>query len=268
MFVSDYHIHSNFSGDSNENLDKIVKKALELNLKEIAITDHEDYASPQQLEGFTLNHEIYFNTLQKLKEKYIKEIDIKKGIEIGIQPQIRDFSKKIIEIYKPDFVLCSMHTVDFMDVGTSEYFQGKTPNEAHKRYFESILESVKNYDAYSVFSHLDFITRYGGKDYRNLDLKVHMDTIEEILKTIISKGKGLEINSSGFRYGEDRFYPSEEILKKYFKYGGEIITIGSDSHKAQDLCKNFKEIYDFLDRNDIKYITSFNQMKPYFTKIK
>lgn len=40
MFYSDYHIHSRFSGDSREDLDEILKKAISLGLKEIAITDH------------------------------------------------------------------------------------------------------------------------------------------------------------------------------------------------------------------------------------
>ena len=33
MFYSDYHIHSRFSGDSREDLDEILKKAISLGLR-------------------------------------------------------------------------------------------------------------------------------------------------------------------------------------------------------------------------------------------
>ena len=39
MLFSDYHIHSKFSGDSKEDVDKILEKSISLGLKEIAITD-------------------------------------------------------------------------------------------------------------------------------------------------------------------------------------------------------------------------------------
>ncbi|MGL5100661.1 MAG: PHP domain-containing protein, partial [Fusobacteriaceae bacterium] len=90
MFISDYHIHSDFSADSKENLDAIIEKGIELGLQEIAITDHYDLDSPQEQEGFILDIPRYFQKLQETKEKYKEKIDIKVGIEIGSQPQIYD----------------------------------------------------------------------------------------------------------------------------------------------------------------------------------
>ena len=43
---SDYHVHSSFSFDSEETLDNIIKKAVSLNMKQIAITDHQDFNWP------------------------------------------------------------------------------------------------------------------------------------------------------------------------------------------------------------------------------
>lgn len=36
---SDYHIHSNFSFDSDENMENIVKQAVKLNMPQICITN-------------------------------------------------------------------------------------------------------------------------------------------------------------------------------------------------------------------------------------
>lgn len=43
---SDYHIHSEFSFDSEEKIDNIISKAIELKMNQIVITDHEDFNWP------------------------------------------------------------------------------------------------------------------------------------------------------------------------------------------------------------------------------
>ena len=40
--LSDFHVHSKFSADSDENLENIINKAISLNMKDICITDHQD----------------------------------------------------------------------------------------------------------------------------------------------------------------------------------------------------------------------------------
>ena len=267
MILSDYHIHSKFSGDSKEDLDAIVEKSIELGLEEIAITDHHDLGSPQEPLGFILDIEKYFQKIKEIKEKYRKKIDIKIGIELGIQPHIYKESKELIESKEWDFVLCSLHTVEGFDVSLPDYFVGKNKKEAQNRYFQDVLDSTKNFREYSVMSHLDFISRNGGEKFKGFKYSEHYEIIDEILKTIIEKNRGIEINTSGFRYGENRTYPDFEIVKRYFQLGGEIVTIGSDSHKKEDIGKDFKKVYDFLESINVKYISSFNMRENSFKKI-
>ena len=59
--------------------------------------------------------------------------------------------------------------------------------------------------------------------------------VTEILKRAIQDGKGIEVNTSSHRYGLKDTQPSVDILKLYRSLGGEIITIGSDSHKPEHL---------------------------------
>ena len=37
MILSDYHLHSEFSGDSIQNIDELILKAISMGLEEIAI---------------------------------------------------------------------------------------------------------------------------------------------------------------------------------------------------------------------------------------
>ena len=48
MYRSDSHVHSEFSGDSKEKLEKIIEKAKELKMDEITITDHLDLDFPME----------------------------------------------------------------------------------------------------------------------------------------------------------------------------------------------------------------------------
>ena len=47
-----------------------------------------------------------------------------------------------------------------------------------------------------------------------------MDIIDEILKTLIHRGKALECNTAGFKYGLGHPHPQEEILLRYRELGG------------------------------------------------
>ena len=48
-------------------------------------------------------------------------------------------------------------------------------------------------------------------------------------------GKGIELNTGGFKYGLGHPNPCEDIIKRYKELGGEIITLGSDAHKCESL---------------------------------
>ena len=83
----------------------------------------------------------------------------------------------------------------------------------------------------------------------------------------IYDGKGVEINTSSFRYKLPDLTPSSYILKRYKELGGEIITTGSDSHNPAQVAHEFKRIYKGLEEMGYKYICTFDKMKPNFIKL-
>lgn len=268
MFINDYHVHSEFSGDSNEKLDEIFNRAIEIGLKEIAITDHLEYDIKDMTEKWVLNLEKYSRKILEYKEKYKDKLEIKLGVEVGVQPHTREYLEQQVEKYPFDFVIASTHAIDRLDLAWGELQATRNKVELQQYYFETVLRNVRDYNKFCVYGHLDFVTRYGGPEYRGLDYKANFDIIDEILKTLISKGKGIEINTSGFRYKEDRFYPCTDIVKRYFELGGEVLTVGSDSHIKEYLSMDFDRVYGFLNSIGVKYICSFENMKPIFNKLK
>ena len=109
---------------------------------------------------------------------------------------------------------------------------------------------------------MDIIRRYD--PLGNYPFKYLKAIITEILKTVIADNKGIEINTSSYRYGIDDLTPSRDILKLYKELGGRILTIGSDSHKKEHLGAFIDKTKDELKSLGFKEFCTFDQMKPIF----
>ncbi|MGL4796431.1 MAG: histidinol-phosphatase HisJ family protein [Paraclostridium sp.] len=261
----DYHMHSNFSGDSQTDMEDMIKRSIDLGLKEICFTDHVDYDIISDV-PFETNYDDYFKMLDYFKNKYHNKISIKKGIEMGVQSHIINDCSNDIQKYPFDFVICSLHAINRVDLYNGTFFDNITQNQAYESYYTELYNIVKNYKDYSVLGHLDLIKRYGNYE-SELDDKLFSDILESILKEVIYNGKGIEINTSCFRYGLKDLTPSRYILQMYKDLGGEIITTGSDSHIPAQVAFKFDYIYNQLKDFGFKYISTFDSMKPSFIKI-
>lgn len=267
MFYADYHMHTLFSSDSTTPVVDMIEQSVKIGLKEIAITDHVDFDFPDMQYPFLVDYTEYNRTLQNFKELYKNKINILIGVEIGLQPHVKNMIKDLCKNHY-DFIIGSTHCVDKKDICAGDYFDNKEQKEAYRRYFEDVLNSVKLYDCFNVYGHLDYINRYGDFIDKTLDTTEYMDIIEEILRVIIQKGKGIEINTSGFRYGLGHTHPQMPVLKRYKELGGEIITIGSDAHTPQYIASNFDMAYKMLEEVGFEYLTVFKDKIPKFLRLK
>ena len=98
------------------------------------------------------------------------------------------------------------------------------------------------------------------------------DDSTELMETQIEQGikddKGIEINTSSWKYGLSDTQPSRAILKLYRDLGGRIITVGSDAHKKEFLGDHFDDAYAILkDEIGFSEIATFDRMQPVFHKI-
>ncbi|MBT2214783.1 histidinol-phosphatase HisJ family protein [Virgibacillus dakarensis] len=253
----DYHVHSTFSADCDTPMEESIKKAIEIGLKEICFTDHIDYDYPDRSIIFDLDLAQYNRKLTKLQEKYAKQITIKKGVEIGVQPHLLSRYSQLTASETFDFVICSMHTTNKQDLHSGEFFTDKSVDEAYTAYYNELLYCVKHYKQYQVLGHLDLVKRYT----RERATKGFREVIAEIFKVIIPEGKGIELNTSGVRYGLESGMPSADILKVYKELGGEIITLGSDSHTSRTIAFQFNDALALLQTLGFRYITTFEKGK-------
>ncbi|CAH2213007.1 histidinol-phosphatase HisJ family protein [Tepidibacter aestuarii] len=266
QFIIDSHIHTDYSPDCKAKMEDIVIQAVELGLKKIIFTDHVDYDSPDELFGGEIDYNEYMKEIKYLRDKY-KEIEILMGVEIGYQPHLNNKLDKFIKSYPFDFVICSMHSCDGLDLYNGDFFKGKTQRQSYMNYFESIKRCIENYDNYDVYGHLDYIVRYGNFDNKELKYEDFKKIIDEILGLIIEKGKGIEVNTAGFRYNLKTTHPNIDILRRYIEMGGKVITLGSDAHRPNELCSDFEKTIKILKGIGVNKIAQFKNRVPSFIEI-
>ncbi|MDD6328076.1 MAG: histidinol-phosphatase HisJ family protein [Lachnospiraceae bacterium] len=272
MIFPDYHLHSKFSSDSDTDIYDIIHTARQRGMTSICLTDHYDMDFPSLPEApgmdFNLDIDTYYTCLKNIQAELSKDFDLRIGVELGIMPETIDKLNTYVNEHPFfDFIIASVHLVDGMDPYYPRYFEGKTEHQAFLRYFESILYFAKKYNAYDVCGHLDYIVRYGKNKANNYNPVDYYDIFNELFKTIIPKGKGIELNTGSLYKDLDFAHPHPKLLKMYKEAGGEIITIGSDAHKIEFIGYGFDKAREFLLSNGFKYYCTFKQRKPTFHKL-
>lgn len=285
---ADYHLHCEYSDDSNEPMENQIQKAITLGLDEMCFTDHVDYGIKRDWddpEGIIIRHAIehgkevdlvlanvnypkYFEALNMYQKKYASSISIKKGLEFGIQSITVDAYEKLYASYQDDldFILFSMHQVNNLEFWTQDFQKGKTQKEYNDEYYKEIYQTMQMFHHYSCLAHLDLMARYDENGIYPFENE--KDIIAEILKYAIRDGKGIEINTSSWKYGLKDTQPSRAILKLYKDLGGKIITVGSDAHETKYLASHIKDAYAILKNEiGINEICTFDHMQPIFHKI-
>lgn len=260
----DQHMHCNFSGDSDALPEDMIKAGIAHGLSGICFTDHLDYDYPEEPNIFLLDFDNYFKALSDLREKYTDKISVNIGIELGLQPQAAGQNLAVAEKYPFDFIIGSSHVVNHMDPYYPEFFAERNEDEAYMEYFESVLENINSCVDFDVYGHIDYVVRYGPNKNAFYTYEKFKDIIDEILTQLISKGKGIEVNTGGFKYGLGHPNPTEDIIRRYRELGGEIITMGADAHVPEYVAYEFDKTAQIIKNCGFKYYTVFKNRKAEF----
>ena len=265
----DCHMHSSFSADSDTSMEDMIREAICRGLTGICFTEHldPDYPPTPDNEIFELDLDGYRKTLFRLREKYQKELQIHFGIELGLQPHLHDYFHELLATMPFDFVIGSSHVVHGYDPYYKEYFKGREESACYREYFESILENLHAFSEMDVYGHIDYIVRYGPNQNKYYTYERYQDILDEILRTVIARGRGIELNTGGFHYGLGEPNPCRAVIRRYRELGGEIITIGADAHGPEKIAYDFDKAASILADCGFKYYTVFQNRKPEFVKL-
>jgi len=230
-FPPDYHIHTPFSCDGNYNeMAAACEAAVARDLREIAFTDHVDFG-PADPPGY-FRPVAYLAEIERCRARYGDRLTIRAGVEVGEPHIFARAARAVLATGNFDFILGSAHYADGMQVAWKEPFFEQPLRQAYEAYFRQVVRLAAEGD-FDVLGHLDLVKRDARKFGKVYDgPEPYADMIRTALRSLVERGKGLEINTSPLHMGQPEPCPSLQVLRWYRELGGEILTFGSDAHTA------------------------------------
>ena len=257
--TADFHNHTSFSSDCKIPMEEMIQKGISLGMTHLCFTEHMDPDYPVSGDGLTflLDTDAYRSRFLELKEKYSSNIELLWGVELGIQPHLYEQLHTYASSYPFDFIIASSHVLYGEDPYYPSFFEQRKEATVYADYFKDILTNIKHFSDFDVYGHLDYIVRYGPNKDARYSYEAYRDIFDEILKTLVQTGKGLEVNTGGLKYGLLDLHPLREVLKRYRELGGEIITVGSDAHSPDYLQHQFSFVREVLTSLGYRYYSVF-----------
>lgn len=270
MILTDFHTHSYCSDDGTASIYEMALAGAEKGVSIMCITDHVDI---DYFETGGLNPDC-FSHWGKIKEEYARaveklqgRIDLRLGIEFGEANHAPELAESIASTGELDFIIGSLHNVrDYPDFFCIRYKSEKECRELVDRYIEEHFE-LAELGFFDVLGHLGYTKRYMKRRGFDIGLEGHEDRLWELFRLLIQNGKGIELNTSGLRDTTGSTFPEKHVLKLYREAGGEIITVGSDSHRTEDVGANIEDACELLREAGFEYVTVFKKRKPEFIKL-
>lgn len=254
-FLTDMHSHTTFSHDGKNTPAKMLEEAQKRGLAFYGVSDHFDYdydlslvSEEERLALQNGDEAEYFHTLRHLQEDYEGVMNVALGAEFGFsekhEVQCRYLST--YEKYRPDYVINSVHGQDGKDYARYDFTKDK--KTTYKEYLRIVRASLDAPYPYDIVGHIGYVARYVPFKDRDFSFAEFGTEIDDILQTIIQKGKILEVNAKTKTLPDDAV-PDWDLVKRYFALGGRLISYGSDAHevgriaeKRELIVKTLKEI--------------------------
>ena len=291
----DNHNHCQFSFDGKRtSVEATTTEAIRKGLGGLCFTDHCDFFVPPM----KANHEDYVSEVFDVDARN-QEIDrvnalvhtgeildrskpenrdvvipegfkVFKGIEIGVQKSEREKIAKHLAEHSFDEIIASVHYLDDTDPFWGGYYEGKTWRYAYGHYLEALYdEMVWLGDRFDIMGHYDYVTRYAPYPECSILYKDFPDILDSILRYLAENGKALEINTKTYQDFKGRTpVLDKNILMRYRELGGEIISLGSDSHDADRVGFNVERTAALVRSCGFRYLAHFDKRKPVMLSIR
>ncbi|NFF69305.1 histidinol phosphate phosphatase, partial [Clostridium sporogenes] len=225
-----------------------IKASKENNLG-IIVTEHMDLGLKDE-NKFCFHVPSYFEQYNKYRSDKLLL-----GIELGMERDLIEEGKEVINSGEFDYVIGSIHLIDKIDLYLDEFYKDKSKGEAFHIYFKNMSYNLAQYDFVDSLGHIDYISRYASYEDPEISYDIFKEDIDEVLKVIVEKEKSMEINTR--RLNDKRATTNlVKIYKRFYELGGRTVTLGSDSHNFKDIGNRLslgKEIADYCNLKIVYY---------------
>lgn len=259
----DYHTHSEYSADSRAPLSAMVAAAEARGLREYCFTDHYEPDYPHlDLADFTIDIPAYAQGVEAFLRAYDGRVALKRGIEVGLMPGIMPRVEDELREHDWDFVIASQHLIGGKDPYFKQFFTDMPLARRCEIYLTEMLDALRSFDYYNVVGHITYAQRwYNDADDCVIAYADCAELADELLRHIIHTGHGIEVNTSSIATRGVPM-PGWDFLKRYRELGGEVLTMGSDAHRPEQVARQFDVAVEGLKALGFCYLTTFQGMQP------
>ncbi len=270
MLLFDNHNHSQFSFDGKRSsIEGCAREAISKGLSGIAFTDHCDFFVPaMKAQHENLVPEVFDVAPQQAEIDRVQEVvgegrlKILKGIEVGMHEDHHEDIRAMLSDNSFDQVIASVHYLDGIDPFYGGYYEDKDWKTAYGHYLETIYKEMTWLGDFDIMGHFDYVVRYAPYPETCLRYRDFSDILDEMLRYLIHEGKALEINTKSYQDYKGRLVSLDaEVLERYRRMGGEIISLGSDSHDPSRVGHNFTYFAELFKSMGFRWTAHYEKRK-------
>ena len=267
MYLTDYHSHSLCSHDSTAPLSEMVTHAVRAGIQELCTTDHYDLLEDDGSAATPLDWAPIIAQYESALSSCPRDFTLRLGLELGCGQLSADYSHKLLAEAPLDYVIGSIHNVN-PDLGGQDIYFMPHSSKPHchiilDNYLTQMAEIAAT-DLYDCLGHVIYPLRYMPLPTDTFLTPTYHERLREIFKTVAQNGRGIEFNTNR---GAD-ITPWLPYFQLYRDCGGEIVTIGSDSHTPDQLIHgNIVQAQQLLQQVGFRYHAIYEKRIPQFVKL-
>ncbi len=259
--MTDLHVHTKFSFDSDEDIEKYLDAAVRLGDGCIGFCDHVEHNMLEfdpnfPLPDFSVRHAL----IKKLKSEF--GIKILEGVELGFSENSISYYKKLIDEQRFDYSIMSVHTVpERGDCYYPSFYEDLDRRDAYSLYLDEVYKSLNANIDFQIVGHIGYIARYAPFEPKLLAYNEFVHEIDRIFLRIVDRDLALELNTSAAGLDVD-FVPTADIVGRYAELGGRKFTFGSDAHSVSAYSQGKERVKSYLHALGIDHTFRYENRIP------
>jgi histidinol-phosphatase (PHP family) len=256
----DYHMHSNNSCDCHVTMTEMCQAALQKAIPEIAFTEHFNRI-PIDMCFDKYNPAAFFSDIEACRAEFGPQgLTIKAGVEVGEMHLYRTEVDAVLDAWPYDLVLGSLHFNNGESIFERSYFQKREPLAMAREYFTELAQMVEA-GGFNIMSHMDVIKRMGFQVYKRFEIAEYEELVRPVLAACIRQNIAPEINTSALRMSVNQTHPPLDAIRWYREMGGELLSIGSDSHRPDQIGTGLDVAIEIAKEAGFSQLTKFSGRK-------
>jgi histidinol-phosphatase (PHP family) len=261
----DYHMHLRGPDDaprgpySVERAEEYIARARRVGIDEIGFSDHvyrfrqarDLLEIPRMRELCRDDLDDYVGAVEDAKGR---GLPVKLGIEVDYFPGVEAGLAELLEPYRWDYVLGSIHFVDGFPIDQDPGLVHRLPvGEAWRRYFVWLRNAARS-GLFDSLAHPDLIKFFGMRASQEETHYLHVETAD----AIEAAGACVEVSAAGLHKPVGELYPDRGLLAACHERGVPI-TLASDAHQPAHVGRDVDRAAAFAREVGYETITVFDR---------